>query len=606
MLNSLTLQRVKEIESQQKEIDITFGDDALFHLGYELPSADKLKANKCKPIQKVSVNELLEQDPFNFKGLFYNEYINLSKKQNRFKESKSFTSKLAGVATLSGELNHAENILQEAINTKPDIHLLHKLGDTLILQGKDEKAISTFEQSDLSSDLYSNLRIAYIHTKSNNLNSAMKYLENAQKIDPRDFRHQMFMGAIHLNSGHCEQAIRNFRVASETKKDSSALHVNLAASHWSLGHTEKTVKELKKAITINPLNENALIFYADIMFTIKKNDKVIPSLEFYVKLNQKSKFAWERLARAYYFTGKFSKAMHALENQISLIDEPFAYNNLGLVCWQLKEEKVAIKYLYKSIQDSKADNRKMSVPLLNLAMVLNERKRHKECHDLLKSYIECDNKDVDDRILCKIYIEYLSALDGLDKFEEATNKLNEFVNKQIGDVEGKTLLLICKTYSDAVINNDAEECLKTSYILLPLLKNNIKELSDETIRLAYNNLAFNALLLNNISEARIYLDKITKYINTEPYCTATYGLYNIKKGFVEQGIKYYETAISLAKIRDVKDKIRQRMNFELGKYFADIGNNNDSIRYFNKVVKETNGHKFVTKQAVEMLKRIQS
>ncbi|WP_041974869.1 lipopolysaccharide assembly protein LapB, partial [Geobacter sp. OR-1] len=458
----LTLERVKEIEAQKRDIDIIFDDEALFHLGFELPSADELQISRCKPAQNISVVEISAQDPFNFRELFQYELINLSKKRDRFKESKTFALKFAGVATLSGELDKAEIVLQEAIKNNPDSRLLNKLGDTQILQGKDDKAKSTFEQSDLSSDLYSNLRIAYVYAKSNDLSNAMKYLENARKIDPTDFRHQMFMGLIHLNNGQCELAIRNFRVASETKRNSSALYVNLAASHWSLGHTEKTAKELKKAIAVNPLNENALIFYADVMFSIKCNEKAISPLEFYVKLNQKSKFAWERLARAYYFTGKYTKARHALENQIAIHDEPSAYNNLGLVHWKLNNDKIAFKCLYKSIQDSKSDKNNRSIPLLNMAIALNERKHFKECYGILSNFVEQEHTDINDRVLCKIYIEYLSCLEGLEEYEKSTIKLNEFVRRDIKDVEGKALLLISKIYSDAVINNDVEECIKST------------------------------------------------------------------------------------------------------------------------------------------------
>lgn len=605
MLNVQSLIETKEIESQKKDIDIIFDDENLFHLAFELPSAIELKANHCKPIPKVSVIEISAQDPFNFKDLFKREFANLSRKHERFKESTSFILKLTGAATLSGELDKAENILSKTIDKKPESKLHHKLGDILILKGRDDKAIKSFEKTNLDEDIYSNLRIAYIYTKQNDLNSAVKYLENAQRIDPCDFRAQMFMGAIQLNQGQCERAIRSFRIAATGKKDSSALHVNLAASHWALGHSEKAIKELKKAITINPMSENALIFYSDIMFQLKRNEKVILPLEFHVKLNEKSNLVWERLARAYYLTDNFSKAKYALENQLSLIDEPYIYNNLGVVYWQLRERKTALKYLYESIQKTQFDDKKVSIPLLNMATALNESCKYKECYNLLKHYIKQDNLNINERILARLVIQYIVSLEGIDDIDTAAKELNEFFSKPISDVEGRILLLSIKIYYDAVITKNYDVCKKDTEILVPLLRDHGKSVLEDIIRVAYNNIAFNYLLYNSVNDAQYYINKIAKYVNVDPYCTATYGLYYLKNRNIDKAIKLYETAISLASNRVYKDRIRQRMNLELGKYSLEIGNNKVSMKYLNKSIKENNGFKYVRNEAINLMKSLQ-
>lgn len=605
MLNIQDFQKFNEIEAQPKDIDIIIDDESRFRLVFELPTAVKLKASHCRVVDKISVAEISEQDPFNFRELFHKEFVNLVNKRERFKDSRSFVLKLAGVASLSGDFDKAESILLDSIARDNSPQLLHKLGDTLILKGKHENAVKVFEQTDLESDVYSNLKLAFIHTKYNDIATAYKFLEKAQTIDPSDFRTRMFMGGIQLNSGQCEKAIRSFRVASSTKKDSSVLHVNLAASHWSLGHTDKTIKELRKAITINPLNENALIFYADIMHYLGKNDKIVSVFEYFVSLNQKSKFIWERLARAYFFTKKFPKAKSALEHQLSIADEPHVHNNLGLVYWKLRDHKKALKHMTEALDKALHDNKQLAIPLLNTAIFLNENKQFKDSAKLLKSFIEQKNEDVDGRILAKIAIQYFVSLESLEETATAAVELKKFLSKPNIDIEGKVLLLCCKIYSDAVIMKDHDECATSTENLLSLIHGHREDISEDTIRFAYNNIAFNCLLYNALSEAQFFINKTMKYVNIDPYCTATYGLMHIKKGSIEEGIKLYETAIALSQNRDMKDRIRQRLYFELGKHFISVGNSKDAAKYLIKSTKETNGYRYVSVEAQDLLKTIQ-
>ena len=488
MLNVEISSKAKEIQAHQKDIDIVFDDEDTCQFAFELPSAGELRVGRCKPVPKVSVTEITTQDPFNFRDLFHQEFVSMSHKQTRFRDSKSFALKFAGVASLSGELDEAERVLSEWSAKHKDQRVLQKLGDTFIQKGRPDKALELFQSNNLHLNVYSNLRIAFIHATNNDLKSATKYLEVAQSIDPSDYRTQMFLGAINLNLGQCEKAIRNFRTASITKKDSSALHVNLAASHLSLGHTEKAVRELQKAITINPLNENALVFYSDLLADTKQFVNGIPSLELFVRINQSSHYVWERLARAYYFTGNFTKAKKALEAQISLREDSAALNNLGLVYWQLQNRGVALQYLYESIELALKDEQRFSLPLLNMVTILNESKKYKETCSILKELINSDSTTIEDRILSKLAIEYFVALEGLEEYDLAVDELRKYLARPNTDAEGRMLLLTCKIYSDIEITKDVDGCHKSTKELLDLLNKHEKTVSSDSTRVAYNNI----------------------------------------------------------------------------------------------------------------------
>ncbi|GAM10058.1 hypothetical protein OR1_02345 [Geobacter sp. OR-1] len=79
----------------------------------------------------------------------------------------------------------------------------------------------------------------------------------------------------------------------------------------------------------------------------------------------------------------------------------------------------------------------------------------------------------------------------------------------------------------------------------------------------------------------------------------------LKNGNIDKGLKYYELAIIIAKSKDMKDRIRQRMNLEIGKYYYSIGNIKDSVKHLTKAIKETNGYRYAVKEGNTILKAIQ-
>ena len=93
----------------------------------------------------------------------------------------------------------------------------------------------------------------------------------------------MFDGAIQLWKGNWERAIRSFKVAAIENNSSSVLFVNLAAAYWRLGETDKAIRALKRAIFLDPVNENAVRFFADVMHLENTPELSLPYLVYILR-----------------------------------------------------------------------------------------------------------------------------------------------------------------------------------------------------------------------------------------------------------------------------------------------------------------------------------
>lgn len=374
--------------------------------------------------------------------------------------------------------------------------------------------------------------------------------------------------------------------------------MNLAASHWSLGHAEKAIRELKKAISINPLNENGLVFYSDALFSLNKYDQAIEPLEFFVKYNDRSEFVWERLARSYYYTNQYNKAKFALENLASFSKDSSVLNNLGLVYWKLGEHKKAASHLVEAYNDAIGDRSKSSYAALNLSCLLNDLNNHKGCRAVLDRFRLKNTTGVKEKILYKIYIQYLVALESLGLFEEASSFIDDALRQNIEDIESKLLLLVFKVHCQTVINNNKDMAYETIDEMLRIY-NTISgpALSEESKSFVFNNINFCYLYFGDVKQSGFFISKIKKYVHLDPYCTATYGLYLIKNGHLDQGRNLYEEAISLCKRHDFKEKIRQRMYLELGKFFLDRNDLSQAKTFLNRAVKQKFGYKYAADEA---------
>ena len=126
-----------------------------------------------------------------------------------------------------------------------------------------------------------------------------------------------------------------------------------------------------------------------------------------------------------------------------------------------------------------------------------------------------------------------------------------------------------------------------------------------------NNLAFVAIEQGKLDDAGCYLARLRSDAAMHRYFHyATRGLLAIRRGHIDKGEGLYRLAISTAGDRNTKSLLRQKLNWELGKYWARQGRTRRAIRFLEKVQKtRVTGvwtMPFVKRDAATMLDRLRA
>lgn len=609
MLDYKTHLKTREAKVRPAKIIVKVSDSADFDLIVTLPPAEEIKSSIFTSEPKISVKELENCDPFNLTEGYKSEINSLREKYERFRTSPTFLTHLANLSELSGRFAEAENFLKEAVSLNNKPFLRHELGAILIEQNCDVEAMSIFETCDLKNDTRANLRIAQIYAQDNDLNSAEKYVQKAIEIDNTDYAARMFEGALCLWKKDWEKAVRSFRVAAEEKNSSSALYVNLAAAYWGLGEEEKTVLALKRATFIDPLNIDAVLFLSDVMFLRNTSEECISPLETILAYEQTNGALWARAARAYYQSGVnqdnnmlLSKSIDALNNQLAINKSPEILNNIGVV-YSAKHKNHQAKYYYsRAITEAENLNQNYELPLSNLLGSLIESKDFKTVFRLSDEYLasqEFDNEDLSG-LLPRIYVQHLVSLEALGKRREAAEKAEELFNRGVGDVEIKVELLTHIFFYRTLYEPDFEIIKKYLPDIQNLL-NHPQELPEALHIRALNNTIFSLLIFDELDRARSCIGQLSRWVHSDPYATATYGLFHLKKGNLDKASDLYNESISMLDDRVMKKKIRQRMNLEFGKKYLEIGNIKKAVQYIEKAKSQNFGNSYATKEAQKLL-----
>jgi len=596
VLDQLQLVKKESIEVERKEIEVILDDESLRPIKLSFPAVDDIESIRKSFFSKISVHEIAEDiDIWDVRTL-RSELEKYYSKYDQYKDSPTFLIQLASLHQMLHENEKAEEILWDAHRRFDREHLRHALCDELVMSNKITEAEALYsEVTEDSGEAHTLLRKAYFAINAHETDVAERLIARADLIDPFDYNTLVFKGGIELYKGECDKAVRNFRLAVQEKPTSSNAFVNLATAYWCKSQTAQALKALKTAIEINPLNQNAIIFYSDLVYTTGEAPKAIPSLSLFTKYNQKSENIWERLARAYYIAEEYGRAGEALRHQASIKETPAVWNNLGLVHWRLKDRKKGIKFIVHAIDMAGTRPKEIETPLMNLISLLLEMNDHRTVLKISKDLIT--EKQLPESILERVYLKYVIALESLHKHAVATAEAQNFLSAGIKNTEVKLSLLLHLVYYKTVLEKDKAAALKSIEMSIAEAKAH-PDISMELWSRVFNNCMFSLLCFDLVDDAQKLIPTLQQSFHRDAYATATLGLYNLKRNRPEKGIELYEEAIKISgRNRDLKHKIKQRMNLELAKYY-ELVDPKQALWYLEKARKITDGHEYVRRDVL--------
>ncbi len=186
---------------------------------------------------------------------------------------------------------------------------------------------------------------------------ATQWLDKAEITDPSDMGIYLLRSDIFLQKAEHQKAVevihKAFEIAGEEEKSELCLEMADVYEDW--GKYDKVFEYLRRAITANPENDEAL---SRMWYSVELSRSYEESIDFHQKLIDEvpySYLAWQNLGYAYFGLSMYEKAIECYEFTIA-INETYdlAYRDVGEAYYMLKQYHRAIEFFQKAIHYSKA------------------------------------------------------------------------------------------------------------------------------------------------------------------------------------------------------------------------------------------------------------
>lgn len=516
----------------------------------------------------------------------------------RFSTSSTLLNRLAILAAATGDRDLEGSYLEKALEHKRDTFLLHRLGDSLMAQRREEEAKRLFEGLDLAADAHANLKLAVFHVRESHLDLAWRSVRRALEIDPVDFAARLFDGGLALLAKDYDRAIHSFRIAAQERPTSSSLFANMAIAYEKLQFHEKAFTALKRSVALDPLNLNAIRLLADLSHRHSRHEEALPSLRYFVQLEQKQADVWARLARACLELGQCDEAIAALKRQASVEETSSVWNNLGVAYSRSGQSQKAMKaFKYAMTRSAEQGGRNYFLPARNFTAMLAQHSSGKELVHLTQALINEDKRQIllTDNQLCDVYAFHLNALKRAGRTAEMV-KVSEELLREPNIAEPLKQWVIGNFVGYlALVEHDADAVLSFLEPRRGWLEN-VRPWDEFRRSVLFNNVAFAFAEFGLVSEAETFLRRIAGAIHKEPYPTATLGLVQLRKGRLDRAVELYEEAMQLSTNVSDKVRIRQKLNLELARYWATM-QPAKARRLLERVVAQKGGEDGLVRQA---------
>jgi tetratricopeptide (TPR) repeat protein len=583
----------KGIIVESRQVEIVIANEGATPLSlYISPLNDILEMTSLKDTH-FSLKEHVENTHIQYQIDFEYELKSLERKFDKFSNSPTFLNRLANLAELSDQKETEAKFLGLAKNLSDDPFFNHRLGDNLINRNQLSDAEKLFNTLDLSKDVFANLRLAFFNIHRMDFETASIYVKQALNIDSLDYSARFLQGVLRIVDGQYELAVQSFRAANEERQGSAALYTNMAIAYLYLKKPKKALNYLKRAVNLEPFNENAVMLFSDLAFSEQCIDDSIQILKNYIEFEQKQPSVWARLARSFLFIGNTKEAIEALKRQGSIEDSSAVWNNLGVAYMKQGDNKKAYEALLHAMnKDATLRGKDYLLAAKNICQLYANIHAYNELLKFSSVILKEDNQKnlniiKSDRILSDIIAYNLHSLWHLNKKNDIIELSKRFIHDDNVTLRLKVWIITTLIGYLALTEEGISEAMSLSEQFCFLIDKLDKKDSDRKDQLI-NNIAFTYVEKGHLEKAEKYLRYLTPKIHKDPYPTATFGLFSFRKGNFERGEQLYLEAIHISQDGIDKIRIRQKLNFELAKLWIDR-DQRKAKRYLEKVIEPKEG-----------------
>ncbi len=565
------------------------------------------------PIRLASANPFVVAQEF--------EFLYKSQQDEMFRHAKQADVTDKFVDDLYKE--QKRGLLKRVDRMPQNPKLINNLGTFYLNNGKYDEAISCFKEAlkidDKFMPLLTNMAKAYF--LKGKLESALEIYYRIEKMDPKSVGALNNIANILIAQNSFDQAIEYYRRVLKLDQDNYFALNSIATIYLLRNKVDKSISYYRKTIAIKNdlphINNNLGICYA-IKNSYKKAVKC-----FLVSLHLNySTGTLLNLARAYQEQKLYEKAIQLLEEFLSKgYDDRRVRASLAYSYARIKDYKNSLKHLKKLLKlyESEGDEKQKVGTLNNIGLIYECMNEYDTAE---KYYTLClINKDLQTPVFVHNAINLYFLRNKTEKAKELTDQgLVLFPDNPLmleslgryyfekGDYEKsqETLKSVVSAKPDMIdpylllsviemeVNRDTQKALEILMKAVTIDPDNI---------IVINNLAYNYLLMNDITRAREVLDKVSS--QNDKFLYATRGLLLLMEGNLEEGNRLYNLAIkSTFKEGHIKTLIEQKKYLEIGKYYLKRENLKEAQKLLKKVVSIKSKHPYFKDQAEELLQEL--
>ncbi len=170
------------------------------------------------------------------------------------------TAGKASISTMSGDLEHAQQALNDLAARFPEAPGVHYLRGTFLLVADTGQAVQEFKQELRvnPSNFAAGAMLGWVLLRAGEFQAALPYAEKAAMLGPNYVIAQFVYGRLLVETGSVERGIERLRVAETIDPSFLETHLSLATAYSRTGRTEDAHRERQISLDLSRKEANSL------------------------------------------------------------------------------------------------------------------------------------------------------------------------------------------------------------------------------------------------------------------------------------------------------------------------------------------------------------
>jgi len=213
-----------------------------------------------------------------------------------------------------------------------------------------------------------------IKTESKGTISQEKQPESEKEESPKTTWQLYLQGVQQLQEGDAEEAVASFAEVLQADPDHLKSKLNLTRGYLLLEQFEDADTTINEAVTIDSTDADIHLVRGRVMESMGEREEAISSYKKSIELNpDNNPYAYNNLGLIYILEKKHVEALPFLEKAVEQKDDvKFFYNNLGLV-YEATRDFTKAKEAFQTALEIDPDHDKSATNLLRIKTLLGEK-----------------------------------------------------------------------------------------------------------------------------------------------------------------------------------------------------------------------------------------